>query len=328
MIENEFLSRANTYSYNVGLTSLEIGANGDYTVKSSEDLYTTNDMLSKLMHAYEEHSKGKKTLIFNNGINTSLHVYDAFNYAGYPVRHLDNTATKKQRQEILEWFHLTPDAILTSVSILTTGFDEPTVESIILNRATKSLTLYYQMIGRGSRILKNKSTFDVIDLGNNFHRFGPWGADLDWQRIFRSPNYYLDNLMDDEELESYFIYEMPEELRADFSKSENVTFDIKKAYTDSVKGGHSSKVILERSIAQHALICTQNSEDVYDALILAKKLGDDIDFRIERYSKCISKSTHNFISWLKNDYRLKLRSHLRENFDDIYEGIHGHPPVE
>ena len=328
LIENEFLSRANTYSYNVGLTSLEIGANGDYTVKSSEDLYTTNDMLSKLMHAYEEHSKGKKTLIFNNGINTSLHVYDAFNYAGYPVRHLDNTATKKQRQKILEWFHLTPDAILTSVSILTTGFDEPTVESIILNRATKSLTLYYQMIGRGSRILKNKSTFDVIDLGNNFHRFGPWGADLDWQRILRSPNYYLDNLMDDEELESYFIYEMPEELRAEFSKSENVTFDIKKAYTDSVKGGHSSKVILERSIAQHALICTQNSEDVYDALILAKKLGDDIDFRIERYSKCISKSTHNFISWLKNDYRLKLRSHLRENFDDIYEGIHGHPPVE
>jgi superfamily II DNA or RNA helicase len=97
LIENEFLSRANTYSYNVGLTSLEIGANGDYTVKSSEDLYTTNDMLSKLMHAYEEHSKGKKTLIFNNGINTSLHVYDAFNYAGYPVRHLDNTATKKTK---------------------------------------------------------------------------------------------------------------------------------------------------------------------------------------------------------------------------------------
>ena len=83
-----------------------------------------------------------------------------------------------------------------------------------------------------------------------------------------------------------------------------------------MKAGHSSKVILERSIAQHALICSQNSEDVYDALILAKKLGDDIDFRIERYSKCISKSTHNFISWLKNDYRLKLRSHLRENFDD------------
>jgi len=151
LIEHEFLARAEFYSYNVGLTSLVVGSNGDYTVKSSEDLYTNEDMLSKLLHAYEEVSKGKKTLIFNNGINTSLHVYDTFRAAGYPVSHLDNTNTKKERAAILEWFKDTPDAILTSVSILTTGFDEPTVESIILNRATKSLTLYYQMIGRGSR---------------------------------------------------------------------------------------------------------------------------------------------------------------------------------
>jgi superfamily II DNA or RNA helicase len=53
---------------------------------------------------------------------------------------------------------------LTSVGILTTGFDEPTVDTIILNRATKSLTLY-QMIGRGSRKLPNKDMFTVIDLG-------------------------------------------------------------------------------------------------------------------------------------------------------------------
>jgi superfamily II DNA/RNA helicase len=271
---------------------------------------------------------GTKTLIFNNGINTSLYVYDSFLSAGLPIRHLDNTATKKQRKQILSWFRETPDAILTSVSILTTGFDEPTVESIILNRATKSLTLYYQMIGRGSRILKHKNSFDVIDLGNNFHRFGPWGADLDWQRIFKYPLAYLDNIMDDEELEGFFKYEMPDALRAEFSKSKEVYFDVKKAYVDSVKNGETSKVILERSLEQHAFICTQNSEDVYDALALAKLLGDDIDFRIERYSKCISKSTHNFITWLKDDYRLKLRNHLRENFDRIYEEIYGHPPIE
>ena len=70
LIENEFLAQAEMYSYNVGLTSLEVGANGDYTVKSSEDLYTSTICLTKLLEAYEEHSKGKKTLIFNNGINT------------------------------------------------------------------------------------------------------------------------------------------------------------------------------------------------------------------------------------------------------------------
>ena len=328
LIENEFLSQAQMYSYNVGLTSLVVGANGDYTVKSSEDLYTNTDMLSKLVNAYEEISKGKKTLIFNNGINTSLHVYDAFRAAGYPIAHLDNTNSKKERSAILKWFKETPNAILTSVSILTTGFDEPTVESIILNRATKSLTLYYQMIGRGSRILKNKTKFTVIDLGNNYHRFGPWGSDLDWYKIFKYPNYYLDNLLGDEEIESNFRYEMPEELRAKFSNSEEVYFDINQTYIKSVRKGESSKVVLERSLAQHAKICTENSDDMYDALALAKLLGEDIDFRIERYSKNISKSTFNFVEWLKEDYRKKLNAHIRLKFDEIYESIHGVPPSE
>jgi hypothetical protein len=121
---------------------------------------------------------------------------------------------------------------------------------------------------------------------------------------------------------------MPDELRAEFAKSKEVYFDIKDTYQEAVLKGESSKVVLERSIAQHAYICVENSEDVYDALGLAKMLGDDIDHRIEKYSQCISKSTHNFISWLKEDYRLKLRTYLRENFDEVFEQIHGHPPED
>lgn len=328
LIENEFLARAEVHQYNMGLTSLEIGSNGDYTVKSSEDLYSSTAMLDKLVEAYKEHSKGKKTLIFNNGINTSIQVYYTFKDAGFPVMHLDNTATKKQRKQILKWFKETPDAILTSVSILTTGFDEPTIDTIILNRATKSLTLYYQMIGRGSRILNNKSKFTVIDLGNNYHRFGPWGADLDWQTIFHNPNFYMDRLKNDEEIESTFKHEMPEEIREQFAKSEEVYFDIKETYVNAVSAGESSKVVLERSIEQHAKICIENSEDVYDALALAKLLDVDIDYRIQMYAKCISRSTYNFLSWLKDDYKKRLTAYLRENFDRDFELIHGYPPED
>lgn len=328
LIENKFLAKAEVFSYNVGLTSLEIGANGDYTVKSSEDLYTNNEMLSKLLQAYETHSKGKKTLIFNNGINTSIQVFQSFKSAGYPIAHLDNTYSKKDRKTVLKWFKETPHAILTSVSILTTGFDEPTVNTIILNRATKSLGLYYQMIGRGSRILKDKKTFSVIDLGNNMHRFGEWGADLDWQKIFKAPNYYLDKIISDEEIESNFKYEMPPELRKEFKNSEEVYFDVKKTYTTSISNGESSKVVLEKSIKQHAKICIENSEDVYDAYELSKKLSDDIDYRVDRYTKCICRSTHNFVTWLKEDYRTKLRLYLKDNFDKDFEIIHGRPPEE
>lgn len=328
LIKNNFLSRAETYSYNVGLTSLVVGINGDYTVKSSEDLYSSSNMLGKLVEAYEERSKNKKTLIFNNGINTSISVYHTFKMAGYPVEHLDNTASKSEREQILKWFKETPDAILSSVSILTTGFDEPTVDTIILNRATRSLTLYYQMIGRGSRILKNKKTFNVIDLGNNFHRFGMWGANLNWQKIFKSPNYYLDNLLNDEDLESNFRYEMPEEVRKQFGKTEDVSFNVKKAYVDSIQSGKSSKEVLKLSIEQQARICIENSEDVYDALTLSQLLDDDITQRIDKYVKCICKSTHNFVDWLNTDYRQKLRSYLLTNFDTVFEEIHGHPPED
>ena len=129
LIEKKFLAKANMYNYDVSLKSLKLGIHGDYTVRSSDELYSNHQMLGKLVGAYEELAKGTKTLIFNNGISTSKYVYEVFKKAGYPIRHLDNKNTATERREILDWFSNTPDAILTSVSILTTGFDEPSVES-------------------------------------------------------------------------------------------------------------------------------------------------------------------------------------------------------
>jgi len=316
LINKGFLSKPVTYTYDVGLGSLKIGMNGDYTVKSSEDLYTNALMQDKLLKAYEERSKGKKTLIFNNGINTSIQVYDTFHRAGYPIRHLDNTNGKQERADILKWFKTTKDAILTSVSILTTGFDEPTVETVILNRATKSLTLYFQMIGRGSRILPNKPEFSIIDMGNNTARFGLWSGDMDWQAIFRSPDFYYDNLVSDEEIERNFKYVMPEEIRKEFANSEDIEFDIEAEYANTKKYSLHSKSVLEKSIKQHARMCVENSEDVFDARILSKLLDQDIEFRVRRYSYCISKSTKNYRDWLQEDYSRKLRSAINQMFVD------------
>ena len=108
----------------------------------------------------------------------------------------------------------------------------------------------------------------------------------------------------------------------------SVFFNVKKVYTEAIKVGESSKVVLSRSIEQHAYICIENSEDVYDALILAKLLGDDIDYRIQQYLKCICKSTNSFTDWLKEDYRQKLRAYLLANFDRVFEEINGYPPEE
>ncbi|MGB5371292.1 MAG: DEAD/DEAH box helicase family protein [Flavobacteriaceae bacterium] len=314
LIEQKFLAKANMFNYDVSLQSLKLGINGDYTVKSSDELYGNQSMLGKLMNAYNEIANGTKTLIFNNGINTSKYVYETFKKAGLNIRHLDNKNTALERREILDWFSETPNAILTSVSILTTGFDEPTVETIILNRATRSLTLYFQMIGRGSRILPDKDEFTVIDLGNNIARFGMWDAPVDWQEIFHFPDFYLENIKNDEDIEREFVYEMPADLKAKFGKSDEIDFDVKEEYKKIFAQGLRSKVVLERSIEQHAKMCVENAKDVFDARILAKQLKEEIAYRVRQYSYCIMNNTKNYKEWLEEDYERRLRSSISKRF--------------
>lgn len=307
LIDNAYLAKAITYSYDVGLTSLKIGINGDYTVKSSDELYTNLAMQEKLIHAYKAHALGKKTLIFNNGIRTSLGVLDIFKEAGLEIKHLDNTHSNEERKDILKWFKHTPDAILTSVGILTTGFDEPSVEAIILNRATKSLTLYFQMIGRGSRKLPHKDNFTIIDLGNNVARFGLWTDAIDWQHIFKYPEQYLENLRDDAEIERNFVYKMPPELIAKFKNTADISFNIETEFKAAMAKNLRPKVVVENSMEQHASMCVDNTESLLEAKLLAKELSEDIEYRIRQYVQFLSSSTKNYREWLIEDYKIKLQ---------------------
>ena len=87
----------------------------------------------------------------------------------------------------------------------------------------------------------------------------------------------------------------------------------------------SELIIVDQSFSK----ASYNSvKDVYDAFELSKQLSDDIDYRIDRYAKCICRSTHNFVTWLKDDYKTKLRLYLKDNFDRDFEIIHGRPPEE
>jgi superfamily II DNA or RNA helicase len=117
----------------------------------------------------------------------NLLVYNAFLDAGIKnVKMFDSVNETENRKKVLEWFKNTPNAILCNVSVFTTGFDEPSVECVILNRATLSLSLYLQMVGRGGRPCDSiyKPYFILIDGGGNVDYFGKWSEERDWPSIF------------------------------------------------------------------------------------------------------------------------------------------------
>jgi DNA repair protein RadD len=66
-----------------------------------------------------------------------------------------------------------PLRFLCNVNVLTTGFDAPNTDCVVLLRPTNSPGLYYQMIGRGFRLADTKSDFLVLDFGENILRHGP-----------------------------------------------------------------------------------------------------------------------------------------------------------
>jgi hypothetical protein len=54
--------------------------------------------------------------------------------------------------------------VLTNANVLCEGFDEPSVDCVIIGRPTKSRPFYQQMIGRGTRLFPNKSDCLIIDI--------------------------------------------------------------------------------------------------------------------------------------------------------------------
>lgn len=82
------------------------------------------------------------------------------------------TTSKKEREEIIDQFRSGELKIIFNVGVLTTGFDHPELDAIVMLRPTKSLNLYNQMLGRGTRNAPDKETCTIYDYAGNYKSMG------------------------------------------------------------------------------------------------------------------------------------------------------------
>lgn len=76
------------------------------------------------------------------------------------------------RDKILNDFRGGRIKVVVNVGVLTTGFDFPALDAVVIARPTKSLALWYQMVGRALRPFPGKEDAWIIDMCQNFQRFG------------------------------------------------------------------------------------------------------------------------------------------------------------
>jgi DNA repair protein RadD len=115
----------------------------------------------------------RSVLVFCSGVEHATNLHEWIISIGHTAEVVLGETPPEDRARILDEFRQGRIKYLLSVDVLTTGFDAPNIDAIILLRSTMSPGLYYQMIGRGLRTTETKDSFLVMDFGGNVERHGP-----------------------------------------------------------------------------------------------------------------------------------------------------------
>ncbi len=146
---------------------------GDYNKAQLENLVKKTLVIGDVIETWKKHAFQRRTVLFAVSVEHSQELTLAFRQAGIAAAHLDGDTPMAQRQDILAEFTLGNILVLCQHSIVTEGVDIPGIEAIQFTRPTKSLTVWFQAIGRALRPVPGKTHAVVID-HTDTHLNLPW----------------------------------------------------------------------------------------------------------------------------------------------------------
>ena len=143
----------------------------DYTDESVKRYYHEIDFSHQIADVVLRLLKAgrKSILVFTKFVDESKDLKDVL---GDRCEMVSADTPKADRERILADFKSGKVKVVTNVGVLTTGFDFPELSTILLARPTRSLALYYQMVGRAMRPHASKPEAWVVDMCGTFKLFG------------------------------------------------------------------------------------------------------------------------------------------------------------
>lgn len=178
LLDMGYLSKLNYYAMNpLGWNELNLKVNttgADYTDKSVVKEYERIDFYGFLVSIVRRlmnpkvGGKRKGILVFTRFLKEAQRLTQSI--PGTAI--VSGETHKKEREHILEAFKAGEIPVVANVGVLTTGFDYPELDTIVMARPTMSLALWYQIVGRAIRPHPNKEAGWIVDLCGNIKRFG------------------------------------------------------------------------------------------------------------------------------------------------------------
>lgn len=128
----------------------------------------------KIISTLSQLKKGSQTLVYACTVEHATYLSSMMNFMGRSAVVISSETRKPLRRKYIEQFKNGEIEFIFNYGVLTTGFDAPKTENIVICRPTFSDVLYEQIVGRGLRGPKfgGTETCTIIDFCDNLFRFG------------------------------------------------------------------------------------------------------------------------------------------------------------
>ncbi len=149
---------------------------GDYNQAQLAEIMDSDEIIGNIPEKWKMLAQGRATLCFAVTVKNSKDIVAEFKAQGIPAVHVDAYSTQEEREEALWGLRTGVYKVVSNVNIFATGKDIPFLGCIIMARPTKSLILYLQQAGRGTRTfdgdeyVEPKKDFLLLDHAGNIFR--------------------------------------------------------------------------------------------------------------------------------------------------------------
>ena len=172
MIDRGFWCPSSDEMWEMDEDKLVLNSKGtEFTDKSIIEAVKANGINNSIFLRIREllrNNRRKSILVFVDSVDTA----ETFCKHVPGSEFVHGKLSDKKRASIIQGFKSGDIPVVFNYGVLTTGFDHPELDCIIVGRPTNSLALFYQIYGRGVRISEGKEDFLFIDYCNNFKRLG------------------------------------------------------------------------------------------------------------------------------------------------------------
>lgn len=175
MIRQGYLSPVVPKQTTTQLDTSSVGTRGgEFIAKDLEAAVDRDEVTRAAVAEIVQHGAERGSwLVFCSGVAHARHVRDAIREHGISAETVTGDTPGPERDGILAAFKAGRLRCITNANVLTTGFDAPGTDLVALLRPTKSVGLYVQMVGRGTRLAPGKDDCLVLDFAGNTARHGP-----------------------------------------------------------------------------------------------------------------------------------------------------------